>query len=115
VIADARARLAAGALELVADLQVESGWIGLGCMDTTLAFVGKEIIIPAGARHEVVVPIDDVGAASCLMIRNANDLNQPSRVRVYAIKLLDASATMLPSPLNVPGGLPVSPLVGLTP
>ena len=84
-------------------------------MDTTLAFVGKEIIVPAGARHEVVVPIDDVGAASCLMIRNANDLNQPSRVRVYAIKLLDASATMLPSPLNVPGGLPVSPLVGLTP
>ena len=101
-ITDEHKQSGAGVFAIVVDLEVESGWLGLGCMDAGVtAYAGKEVMVSFGKRREVVVPIADLNAAAKLMVRNTNDTELPSRARIYDLRLLDLSETILPGPTDV--------------
>ena len=74
-------------LRVVVDLQVESGLVGVGCLNADLtSYVDRELELPAGSRRKVYVPTGERGSAASLMIRNASTKGECSRVRIYGIE-----------------------------
>ncbi len=74
-------------LRVVVDLQVESGLIGIGCLNDDLTlYVDRELELPAGSRRKVYVSTGEHGSAASLMIRNANMTGGCSRVHVYGVE-----------------------------
>ncbi len=77
---------------IVVDLEVESGAIGIGCMNESVAaFVDVEQTIPAGPRRKVYVGTGAAGTARRLMLRNASH-DGASAARVHEIELREVDA-----------------------
>ena len=77
----------AGQQRVVVDVEVEAGMIGLGCTTADYSsYVDNELVVPAGIRRKVYVPIGALGAAAHLMLRNGSP-EGCSVARVYSIAL----------------------------
>ena len=77
---------------VIVDLEVESGVIGIGCMNSNCSsYFDREVIVPSGPQREAYVP---TGAATLdceLMFRNLSGHGR-SVVRIHGITLKEVTA-----------------------
>lgn len=79
--------LAGSSLWVEADIEVVSGRVGVGILNSPVEYQGQEHFLDAGSRQTVLMPVTEPAAVTSLMLRNGDEAGAASVVRLFRVSV----------------------------